>query len=228
MTNIYIDESGSMTTKYANHYPYFVIAMILVKDKQRLKTSYKRFVSKNHARLKNTDLKNKMFKDDKFVELKGSCMTEELKIDFLDFFCRNDLFEVYYIRIKNSEIRYGLYNNTARAFNFVLKNALQHLLETGFLPNDDYYLHVDERNERNESRHDLEGYLNTELNTGHGFSGEFNVKYYDSSSNALVQIADVFSNLYYVYCLNGSLKDKMNEKREQGYIKKRIHFPIIF
>lgn len=225
MINIYIDESGSMTTKHAEHYPYFVIALVVAKDKQKLRKVYKRFVSKHHEELRCTDLKNKMFKEDKFSELKGSCLTEELKISFLDFFCKNDLFEVYYIRIKNSDIRYGLYNNTARAFNFVLKNALQSLLEAGFLPNDDYYLHIDERNEKPNSIHDLEGYLNIELHTGHGLAGEFKVKYYDSSSNPLIQIADVFSNTYYIYSLNGSLKDKMNEKREQGYIKKRIHFP---
>lgn len=225
MVNIYIDESGSMTTQFAKHYPYFVIAMVVAKDKQKLKKVYKRFVSKHHEKLRCTDLKNKMFKEDKFFELKGSCLTKELKISFLDFFCQNDLFEVYYIRIKNTDIRYGLYNNTARAFNFVLKNSLQKLLETGFLPNDDYYLHIDERNEKPNSIHDLEGYLNIELHTGHGLAGEFKVKYYDSSSNPLIQIADVFSNTYYVYSLNGTLRDKMNEKREQGYIKNRIHFP---
>lgn len=225
MTNIYIDESGSMTTEYSKYYPYFVIAMLVVKDKEKLRKAFKRFVAKNISLLKSTDKKGKMFDGDTFLELKGSCLTDELKISFLDYFCRNDLFEVYYIKIENSKIRYGLYNNTARAFNFVLKNAMETFLRKKCLPYDDYYLHIDERNEKPNSVHDLVGYLNIELHTGYNLAGEFNVKYYDSSDNIFIQIADVFSNTYYVNLINDALKGKLKEKQDQGYIKGLYKYP---
>lgn len=225
MINVYIDESGSMTTKYSKHYPYFVIALLVVKDKNKLRRAYKRFISKNIESLRTTDIKGKMFNNDSFIELKGSCLTEEMKISFLDYFCRNDYFEVFYIRINNSEIRYGLYNNTARAFNFVLKNAIESFLRRKLLPTDSFYLHIDERNERANSMHDLVGYLNIELHTGHALADEFQVKYYDSSNNIFIQIADVFSNIYYVHLLNGSLKEKLKEKQKAGYIKGLYKYP---
>lgn len=67
--NIYIDESGSITKKYANKYPYFVIALIHVKDKEKLKRVYKRFVSSRMKRLKELDEGEKMFKNGEFREL---------------------------------------------------------------------------------------------------------------------------------------------------------------
>lgn len=46
MERLFIDESGSMTKEHAKAHPYFVIAIIRVKDINKLKRAYKRFVSK--------------------------------------------------------------------------------------------------------------------------------------------------------------------------------------
>ena len=84
--NIYIDESGSMTTDYYKKYPYFVIALVVPKDKEKTKRVFKRYISKNINELKQIDTKNKMFKGNNFLELKGSALNYQNKINFLDFF----------------------------------------------------------------------------------------------------------------------------------------------
>lgn len=78
----YIDESGSMTKKYLNYYKnkYFVICLIMPKNKDRLRRAFKRFVSSNFDELKKMDKDRKMFYDSgNFKELKGSCFSKEIK-----------------------------------------------------------------------------------------------------------------------------------------------------
>ena len=53
--NIYIDESGSINNHDAQRVPYFVVAMIHVTNKEKLKRAYKRFVAANLDRLRELD-----------------------------------------------------------------------------------------------------------------------------------------------------------------------------
>lgn len=225
MKNIYIDESGSMTKEFSKFYPYFIIALIVPKDKDKVKRVYKRFISKYKDDLKQSDEKDKMFIGDKFLELKGSSMSDNLKINFLDYFCKNELLEVYYIKIDNSKVKNKLYENTARAFNFVIKQAFRYILKEGHLSKDDYYICIDERNEKTKTRFLLEEYLNMQLIIEENLINSVKVEYFDSANNSLIQVADVFSNIFYNSCLNSKFKDKLYLLREQGYIKDIFLFP---
>ena len=132
---------------------------------------------------------------------------------------------MYYIKIENKNIRYGLYNNTARAFNFVIKQALRWNLKNSLLPKDDYYLCIDERNEKTKTKFLLEEYLNMQLIIEEDLVDSMKVEYFNSSNNQLKQIADVFSNIFYSNCLNGKYEDKLIELREKGYIKSIFLYP---
>ena len=57
--NLYIDESGSINNHTPNN-KYFVIALIYPTDKDRLKRTYKRFVSSNHDNLLALGTVNKL------------------------------------------------------------------------------------------------------------------------------------------------------------------------
>lgn len=227
MENIYIDESGSMTTNHSANQPYFVVCMLRVKDKDKLKRAYKRFISKHLNRLKEIDKENRMFRDGKFLELKGCCLDFSMKKEFVDFFCQKNLFELIYIRVKNKKIRYGLYSNTARAFNYLLKNALAYGIVNRYLPQDDYCIQLDERNEKTETKYFLENYLNTEFVMSRLLkSHTIQVSYFDSCNNSLVQIADVFSNIYYSCCMNTQKYKSMFEKIiKDHYITYIYDFP---
>lgn len=63
MNAFYIDESGSMTKKDINYYKnkYFVICLIMPKNKDRLRRAFKRFISSNFDELKKWIIVEKCF-----------------------------------------------------------------------------------------------------------------------------------------------------------------------
>lgn len=218
-----------MTSEHTDHWPYFTIAIVMAPNKERAKRVVKRFVSKNMEALKASDSAHKMFLDGNFHELKGSCMSGEIQADFIEYMCQKDTIKVFLIQVKNQQIRYGLYKNTARAFNYILGQALTNLFNSGILQKDDYMLHIDERNQKTGTIHSLEDYLNIQLCIDREFADSVTVKYYDSAQNSLIQVADVFSNAYYKHCMkNGSaeyISDVLNTKTSEGYFPAVYQFP---
>lgn len=233
--NIYIDESGSINNR-APHSKYFVIALLCVKNRESLKRSYKRFVSSNFDILLKLDQrksspgdkrpsKGKMFSDGKFRELKGSQFDREMKIKFVEFFSRKPVFELFYIKIVNKRLTDLFCENTARVFNYALRLALDFFIRNGYLPDEDCCLQLDERNEKTESRFFLENYLNTELSMNGTATGHFQALYFDSVGNDLVQLADVFANLYYSYLLTGHYENEIRLLQDAGILKFVFEFP---
>ena len=155
--NLYIDESGSINTSNKKE---FIISVIIPKDIDKLKRAYKRFVSKNLVRLKELDKDNKMFrKDGTFLELKGSCFDRDMKLEFLEYFCKNNLFKVRYIVLDNTNIEEKFTENKARTFNYLMKLFLTNTINQKMLNDRDLFLHIDERNIKTNSKFSLEDYL---------------------------------------------------------------------
>ena len=97
-----------MTKKNLNYYKnkYFIICIIMPKNKDRLKRVFKRFISNNFDNLKKMDIDNKMFYNNgKFKELKGNCLNASMKRKFVKFFCQNELFEIFYIICDNKKVK---------------------------------------------------------------------------------------------------------------------------
>lgn len=227
MINMYIDESGSINPFITRLKRYFVVGIVIPKDKEKLKRIYKLFVRKHREELRKADKYNKMFDENgNFIELKGSCLTNELKIKFANFFCRNNLFEVRYIILDNSLINDKFIINKARTFNYLLKLFLINSKQRGYIKDREIYLHIDERNVKTDSKFSLEDYLNQELVLSMDLIDTAKVHYYDSSQNVFIQIADVFSNLLYSNMLtNGEYNDTIKELKENGYILAPFIFP---
>lgn len=235
--NIYIDESGSINNHLPNN-KYFVIAMVHVIDKSGLKRAYKRFISSYHDRLMELDKDKfhpktgkvikaggKMFSNGKFKELKGAQFDRDMKQKFIDFFSRKPAFHVYFIKISNERLTDDFCENTARVFNYTIKLALDYFIRKGFIPNEDCSLQLDERNEKTETKYFLENYLNTELSMSGAASGKFNVTYFDSANNSLIQIADVFANLYYSHLQTGAYEAEFKKLEDSGIVKFYFTFP---
>ncbi len=234
---IYFDESGSIN----NHLPknqYFIISLVHVLDHKVLNRAYKRFVASRKNKLLELDQDKvspksgkvfkrggKMFVKGTFKELKGSQFDKAMKQDFVEFFSQKPTFEIFYIKINNEKLTNRLCNNTAHVFNYTIKQALAYFIQNGDLPNEDCFLELDERNEKAESRHFLEDYLNTELLMNDISDGKFHVKYFESSKNNLIQIADVFANLYYSHLKTGGYDKEIQKLKDCGMIKKVYEFP---
>ena len=154
MINMYIDESGSVHPTSEKLNRYFIIGIVIPKDPIKLKRIYKLFIRKNYNYLKQVDKDNKMFNQDgKFIELKGSSMDKKLKLDFIDFFCKNNLFEVRYIILDNNQLDEKFIKNKARTFNYLIKIFLINSLKKGYIKDADLFLQIDERNVKTESKY---------------------------------------------------------------------------
>lgn len=223
--NIYIDESGSINNTLDKNCD-FIITLVVPTNKKQLECTYKRFVSNNHKILKKLDKNNKMFFNNKFQELKGSQFNKPMKQKFVKFFAKKKHFEIYYIRIENYKLSDNFCKNTARVFNYVIRLALQYLIQNNFLEQDDIHLQLDERNEKTETKHFLENYLNTELSLGGTTRGKFTVNYFDSSNNKFIQIADVFSNLLYSQLHTGGYGDEIQLLKNNDILKFVFVFPL--
>ena len=189
MQYLYIDESGSMTTKYVKHFPYFVISVVRVFNREALKRKLKIFISKNYELLKDADKENKMFLNGKFVELKGVALTYDLKIKLSNYllnYCRG-LFEVNIILIKNKNIVPKTYDNTARAFNYFINLFMTNKLHKGDYLCDDYEIQIDERNTKTNAQKSMEDYLSIDLTMKQELAKSISIKYYDSCRNNLIQ-----------------------------------------
>ena len=165
--NIYIDESGSINNSFPPN-KNFVIALVCTNDKKSLKKAYKRFVSSNHQQLQILDkpkmngdyisrVGGKMFNSaGEFQELKGSMFNKPMKDKYISFFARKKSFDLFFIQLNNYRLENRYCDNTARAFNYVIKNAISFFIEKGLLPKEDCHLQLDERNEKTETKYFLE------------------------------------------------------------------------
>lgn len=227
MQYLYIDESGSMTDQYVKNWPYFIIAIVRTENPKKLKTLRKRFIKKYMDELKRADTGGKMFKDGVFKELKGSAFTPDLKCKFSDYFFREGTMDIFFIAINNKNMSHDPYKNKARAFNYILKSALEYFIKSGKLPDDEYFIQLDERNEKSDAKHFLQNYLNTELRMEQVLSKDIRVQYFDSAENFIIQLADVLANLYLSYLWTDSYKDQIYQMVESGCLKFEFKFPLI-
>ena len=156
MFNMYIDESGSIHPTSKNFSRYFIIGIVIPKNPLKLKGVYKTFVRKNFKTLKELDKENKMFDNNgKFLELKGSAMNKPIKLDFINFFCQNNLFEVRYIILDNNNLEERFIRNKARTFNYLLKIFLINSIKKKYIQDTELFLQIDERNVKTDSKFSL-------------------------------------------------------------------------
>ena len=47
-------------------------------------------------------------------------------------------------------------------------------------------------------------------------NGKFDVAYFDSSNNSLIQLADVFANLLYSHLQTGGYDEELEKRKEAG------------
>lgn len=198
MLNMYIDESGSIHKTSEKLNRYFIIGIVIPKDSKKLKRVFKYFVRNNIDELKKLDTEGKIFDNKgKFIELKGSSMDKPMKLKFIEFFCKNNLFEVRYIILDNNLLDSKFIKNKARTFNYLLKMFLINSIKKKYIIDKELFLQIDERNVKTDSKYSLEDYLNQELLLNDSLVDNVQVKYFDSSQNCFIQIADVFSNIMY-------------------------------
>lgn len=228
MVNLYIDESGSITQTNTEHNKYFVIGIVVPRDTDRVRKLYSQFVERNLSRMRALEKAHAIFDTNgKFKELKGNAFDATLKERFLNHFCRFDALRVFYIQVDNRGLSDVFCENKARAFNFLLKSFLVWRFNNG-APQENYEIQIDERNVKTEAKFTLEDYLNTELRLQHNIKASFSVRYFDSSQNKLIQVADVFSNIFFSYLHHRTHEELLKSLMRSGYINPLFAFPLSY
>lgn len=222
---IYIDESGSINGDCRGG-RWFVIALLCVTNKDKLKRVMKRFIQQNIGSLRKLEKSRMMFKEGKLTELKGAALTPMYKRKFLEYFAQKDLFKVVFIKVNNTRLQPRFCDNTARSFNYLIRKTIQVLFDRKILEQADCHICIDERNVRTGSRHTLEDYLNTELRLALGYDANFYIEYHDSCNNKLIQLADVFSNIFFSSIFNRQLRGDLRELEQKGYVPLIFEFPL--
>ena len=162
----------------------------------------------------------------KFIELKGSSMDRPMKLEFINYFCRNNLFEVRYIILDNNKIDDRFIKNKARTFNYLIKLFLINSIKKKYIEDKEIFLQIDERNIKTDSKYSLEDYLNQELQLNDNLVENAQVQYFDSSQNCFIQIADVFSNIMYSNLItDGGYKEQIKKLKNDKYILPPFIFP---
>lgn len=219
----YIDESGSMTATYSKNQPYFVICIVKVLEKSKLKHIFKDFL------IDNPDYR--FIKSNNSYELKGTKLSINQKIKLAEYLKRKDLFELFFIKVNNRFIQSDpndvcLYSNKARAFNYLLSKNFEYLALSYKLNEVFISLNIDNRNLRTEAMLSLEDYLNLQLCYEKKLYRNFDVKYYDSQNVLFIQLADFFSNLYYSSLFNKNISKIIGDFKKDNIIKSEFIFPL--
>lgn len=229
MINLYIDESGSMTHNNLEWNNYFVICIVRVYDHEKLAQSTRNFVSHHKKEIMEVDDNHIMFDDKgRFIEIKGSCLSQDLKEKFAKYLCKNYYFDLTYVVVDNSKVNKIMYENTSRAFSYFLMLSLKECIRKKiFNKHEEFNIQIDERNVKAHAKYFLEEYFSLELVYEEKISKSFKVSYHDSKDNRFIQIADLFSNLYYSNLINNDYEDLFNKMRKEGFILNEFKYPKI-
>ena len=57
-------------------------------------------------------------------------------------------------------------------------------------------------------------------------NGKFAVQYFDSANNNIIQIADVFANLYYSHMKTGGYEEEIKKLKDAEKLKSSFKFPV--
>ena len=198
---IFVDESGSITKNIKGD-KYFVICLIVTKDKDKLNRAFRK---ENIALAKRYPSLLKDLKENK--EIKGSDITEKRKnILYKNMIEKHgDLFEIGIIILDNKHARTRLSSVKARCFNFLIQEYMGNYFryhckffdrENSICENINFT--IDERNVRTNAKHKLDGYLTEHLKAFDPICTKtINVAYTDSKNVALVQFADYIANTFH-------------------------------
>lgn len=202
---VYLDESGSIHKN--SHTKYFAVGgyFVFKEDKNKIISLYKKI--------------NKQIKDNRkialFKELKSYDITDIEKIEIFNSIQDTDTFYGCAKIFEKSAMKKEIIESNI-FFNYAVKllfeDCIVPLLNLNELSdNIKFIISVDNRNIRVGELNNLETYLKTEFCLE---NFEFEITYYDSSTNYGVQLADLIVNTFY-----NSYKDRNIVKKVLPHLK---------
>lgn len=228
MVHLYIDESGSITKKINTaREHFFIISVLHVKDIRALTSSFTRFINSNREELIKLDVHKVMFdSNNKFIELKGSALSPEMKIRFIEHIAKDNIFKVFYVRLDNRKNNNSFVQDKERAFNYILGHLLEYNLRCSYLPqNKSYRLYHDQRSIAVSNLSSLEDYLFIQLNLKRKFINKIKLTYHESQKVKLIQVADLFANILFSQGFTNTYNKLLRKLKKDDYLANTYNFP---
>lgn len=187
---LYIDESGSITANINSRNRFFVIAILETSEPHRVIRQFRRAKS-NYVKMTNKSI-------DITREIKGSEMDYGMKKLIFEELSEKTDCVFHYIIIDNKELDTRLVDKVEVSFNYFLNTFIQRIVKNrSEYERKELFLLIDERNVSTGSLNTLEEYLYIEQIIKNGMFDDVKVKYKDSSTKDLIQVADIFCNTVY-------------------------------
>ncbi|EAE8567859.1 DUF3800 domain-containing protein [Listeria monocytogenes] len=208
--NLYVDESGSITSSMIHRNRFFVLVAIETdfpeKVKRVFRTTKKNFINAHPDY--GFDLKN---------EIKGSEMPAEMKKWFFQDLGKKTDIKIHYMIFDNFKAELRLRKKPSITFNYLIYLKLCSLIN--WEPVDSLNINLDNRNCSVYNLNSLCDYLEIQFVAKHGLVNNVTVKYHESSDNELIQIADIFANTLFRMCKYSNAKKEhplncFNESKE--------------
>lgn len=108
----------------------------------------------------------------------------------------------------------NLVSSPSISFNYFIGLSLKSICYSQVIENESLFMLIDERNQSVQSLNSLEEYLKIEFTLNNTLLSNVTVKYKDSKTKDLIQIADIFANTLYRVCVSHSTGgyDKKNRR----------------
>lgn len=203
---LYIDESGTVTHSKGIKNRFFIICFVQTTTPEKLIREFrkaKKTFIKTHPEC-NLDIKN---------EIKGSSMPFGMKKMIFERILKNTDVSFHYKIIDNWNLEKHLLNKPSIAFNYFIGITVEKIkVHINDIEND-LFLLIDERNQSVESLNSLQDYLTIKYHIEKNYYDNITVKYKDSKSKDLIQLADIFANTLYRLSLAcaKNIDDKKNK-----------------
>ncbi len=189
----FIDESGSIPKVCDGRYKnkFFVIGFIHTDNPRKLKSTYKRAISKLMK-----DFPDFFANLDNPKELKGSEALPFMKLFIFEKLLRATDIKIGHIVVDTTAIEDRFRTNPARSFNYLINLVMKNF---PFCVSDtkQLVLKIDNRNSAVKSLNELEGYLHGTLVLEEGKTNNVDVEYIQSENSINIQVADMITNTIY-------------------------------
>jgi len=172
--NIYVDESGNLGAKDR----YFVIALFVPTNINRIKNIIKRHCAKNNI-----------------AELKASETTFPDKQNLVNKIIKlPDYFISYIVLDKKHITSQRLWKNKNLLFNYLCKHLMRRLVKNC---REDINIIMDEHTIKVASGNTLKEYIQTTAYGDWGYKNTIGLRYLDSKSCKLIQASDLVANIIF-------------------------------
>lgn len=204
---LYVDESGSITASKERKNRYFVIAYAQTANPSNVIRQFRK-AKVNYLKTQTNPPFN--IKD----EIKGSEMPYGMKKAIFQRLAEKTDLRFHYKIIDNNNLHSNLVSSPSISFNYFIGLSLKSICYSQVIENESLFMLIDERNQSVQSLNSLEEYLKIEFTLNNTLLSNVTVKYKDSKTKDLIQIADIFANTLYRVCVSHSTGgyDKKNRR----------------